>query len=107
MIGMLKLQICLNLKGEVMKKIRAWSFGIGTCMAWILNMMAYAQQTTYPAGNASMPQQPNYSTGSQTNSVYSAGSQQNQTLRIGLVNTKKCLEESKLGKQEQANFEKM
>lgn len=26
---------------------------------------------------------------------------------IGIVNTKKCLEESKLGKQEQANFEKM
>lgn len=29
------------------------------------------------------------------------------TLKIGVVNTKKCLEESKLGKQEQANFEKM
>ncbi len=28
-------------------------------------------------------------------------------LRIGIVNTKKCLDESKLGKQEQANFEKM
>lgn len=27
--------------------------------------------------------------------------------RIGVVNTKKCLENSKLGKQEQANFEKM
>ena len=27
--------------------------------------------------------------------------------RIGIVNTKKCLEKSKLGKQEQANFEKM
>lgn len=32
---------------------------------------------------------------------------QNQTLRVGVVNTKKCLEESKLGKQEQENFEKM
>lgn len=31
----------------------------------------------------------------------------NQTARIGIVNAKKCLEESKLGKQEQANFEKM
>lgn len=30
-----------------------------------------------------------------------------QPARIGIVNTKKCLEESKLGKQEQANFEKM
>lgn len=29
------------------------------------------------------------------------------TVRIGIVNTKKCLEESKLGQQEQANFEKM
>lgn len=27
--------------------------------------------------------------------------------RLGVINTKKCLEESKLGKQEQANFEKM
>jgi outer membrane protein len=27
--------------------------------------------------------------------------------RFGIVNTKRCLEESKLGKQEQANFEKM
>lgn len=84
-----------------MKNIRAWSFGVGTCMAWILNTMAFAQQTTYPAGST---QQPTYSSNSAT---YSAGNQQNQSLRIGLVNTKKCLEESKLGKQEQANFEKM
>lgn len=28
-------------------------------------------------------------------------------LKIGIVNAKKCLEQSKLGKQEQANFEKM
>ncbi len=28
-------------------------------------------------------------------------------IRIGIVNTKKCLEESKLGQQEQVNFEKM
>lgn len=32
---------------------------------------------------------------------------QNQTIRVGIVNTKKCLEQSKYGKQEQANFEKM
>lgn len=31
----------------------------------------------------------------------------NQSLRVGIVNTKRCLEESKLGKQEQVNFEKM
>jgi outer membrane protein len=86
--------------------------------------MAYAQQPSYSTGNAGMPQQqPSYSTsnavmtqqqpnysGSQNNAAvsqpaYSAGGQ--QTLRIGIVNTKKCLEESKLGKQEQANFEKM
>lgn len=34
-------------------------------------------------------------------------SSQGQSIRIGIVNSKKCLEESKLGKQEQANFEKM
>lgn len=31
----------------------------------------------------------------------------NSPARFGVVNTKKCLEDSKLGKQEQANFEKM
>ena len=83
-----------------MKKLYAWSFGLGTLMAWILNMSAYAQQ-------------PNYSSGNQNNiavpqPTYSAGNQQsNQPLRIGIVNTKRCLEESKLGKQEQANFERM
>lgn len=30
-----------------------------------------------------------------------------QAAKIGVVNTKKCLEDSKLGKQEQGNFEKM
>lgn len=30
-----------------------------------------------------------------------------QPARVGIVNTKKCLEESKLGKQEHSNFEKM
>lgn len=34
-------------------------------------------------------------------------SSKQQGVRIGVVNTKKCLEDSKLGKQEQANFEKM
>ena len=36
-----------------------------------------------------------------------SGSNTTQTPRLGVVNTKKCLEESKLGKQEKANFEKM
>jgi outer membrane protein len=101
----------INLQGELMKKLRVWSFCLGTCFAWTLNIMANAQQPSYSTGNATVPQQqPNYSTGSQNNAAmsqpaYSAGGQ--QTLRIGIVNTKKCLEESKLGKQEQANFEKM
>lgn len=34
-------------------------------------------------------------------------SRPSSAIRIGIVNTKKCVEESKLGKQEQANFEKM
>lgn len=93
-----------------MKKLRVWSFCMGTCIAWTLNVMAFAQQSSYSAGNTTAPQQTNYSTSNQNNAAmsqpaYSAGSQ--QTLRIGIVNTKKCLEESKLGKQEQANFEKM
>jgi outer membrane protein len=37
----------------------------------------------------------------------SADSAPQYNTRIGIVNTKKCLESSKLGKQEQANFEKM
>ena len=42
----------------------------------------------------------------QTTTIH-AQTTQSQSLRIGVVNTKRCLEESKLGKQEQANFEKM
>lgn len=37
----------------------------------------------------------------------STGGNLNYPIRIGIVNTKKCLENSKLGKAEQANFEKM
>lgn len=40
--------------------------------------------------------------GQQPNASYSS-----QFMKIGVINTKKCLENSKLGKQEQANFEKM
>lgn len=64
-----------------MKNLRLWILGLGTLAAFSLSSLCYAQQ-----------QQP---------------SVQNQTIRVGIVNTKKCLEESKLGKQEQANFEKM
>lgn len=62
-----------------MKNLRLWMFGLGTLAAFSLSNVSHAQQPTV----------------------------QNQTLRVGIVNTKKCLEESKLGKQEQANFEKM
>lgn len=37
----------------------------------------------------------------------SDSSSSNRSYRVGIVNTKKCLEESKLGKLEMANFEKM
>jgi outer membrane protein len=100
-----------------MKHLRFLSFSLGTFIAGIFNILAYAQQPNYPASASqnytAIPQQ-NYSTGGQAapapQPVYSAGNQSNaanQSLRIGIVNTKKCLEESKLGKQEQANFEKM
>lgn len=87
-----------------MKKLFFYSFGLVTVVAWSLSMMAFAQQPNYSGGNAAVSQQPNpYSAG---NAGHAADSQTNQ-LRIGIVNTKKCLEDSKLGKQEQANFEKM
>jgi len=69
-----------------MKNLRTWIFGLGTLAAFCLTHSGYAQQ---PAQSQTL------------------SPDQNQTLRIGIVNTKKCLEESKLGKQEQANFEKM
>lgn len=62
-----------------MKNLRLWILGFGTIAAFCLCTAGHAQQP--PA--------------------------QNQSLRVGIVNTKKCLEQSKLGKQEQANFEKM
>lgn len=62
-----------------MKNLSLWILGLGTLAAFSLSNLCYAQQPSV----------------------------QNQTIRVGIVNTKKCLEESKLGKQEQANFEKM
>lgn len=76
-----------------MKKLYYWSFSLGALIACTLNM-AHAQQSTFSADAQ------NASTGLQSDSS-------NSSLRVGIVNTKKCLEESKLGKQEQANFEKM
>lgn len=62
-----------------MKSHFLWILALGTIAAFNLSNEGYAQEP----------------------------SAQNQALRIGVVNTKKCLEESKLGKQEQAAFEKM
>jgi outer membrane protein len=75
-----------------MKNIRYWSFSFGAIVACMLSITAYAQQ--------SAPQ--NFS--STFNNQSTAADQQ---FRVGIVNTKRCLEESKLGKQEQVNFEKM
>lgn len=93
-----------------MKKLSYCFFSLATLAAWTLNIMAYAQQSGYPAGNAAIPQQPNFAAPNSTaptSQPASSPNLNNSTLRIGIVNTKKCLEESKLGKQEQVNFEKM
>lgn len=71
-----------------MKHLRQWILVLGLATSFCLCDNAQAQQAT----PQSHPQQT---------------TSQNQSLRVGVVNSKKCLEESKLGKQEQANFEKM
>jgi len=87
-----------------MKFLNRWSFRLATLIACTSNVLLFAQQSNNMAGfqnyPTSSPSQQNQAAVAQMN----AG---NQTLRIGIVNTKKCLENSKLGKQEQANFEKM
>lgn len=88
-----------------MKKLSKLSFSLIACIASLFQTIAYAQQTTYSTTYPPVSeQQANYSASNQNQPTYVAGSAQ---LRIGIVNTKKCLEDSKLGKQEQANFEKM
>jgi outer membrane protein len=69
-----------------MKNLSRCSLVIGTLLFCSLCTMVSAQQNQ-----------------TQTN----GNSPTSQSLRIGIVNTKRCLEESKFGKQEQANFEKM
>lgn len=64
-----------------MKKF--WFYHLGILVACLTNFLAFAQST--PPQNL----------------------QNGPTLRIGIVNTKKCFDESKFGKQEQQNFEKM
>ena len=76
-----------------MKKLQYSICALGVLLSSILNSSAYAQQ---------QPQQ-QYST-----STFSTPAAPSSGLnKIGIVNTKRCLEESKLGKQEQANFDKM
>jgi outer membrane protein len=65
-----------------MKNLRPLLISAGIAFGLLLSIPSFAQQPQWNAA-ASRP------------------------LRIGIVNTKKCLEESKLGKQEQANFDKM
>ena len=86
-----------------MKNLRYWSFSLGALVAYAINIMAYAQ--TNPSQNPAANTQQNYS-GSQ-NPFSNQNVNANQPLRMGVVDTKRCLEESKLGKQEQANFERM
>ncbi len=79
-----------------MKKFYYWSLSFAAFVALAFHTQTYAQQSTF-----STPVNPD----AQIN--YSSNNQNHQAFRIGIVNTKKCLEESKLGKQEQTNFEKM
>lgn len=72
-----------------MKNFRHLFVCLGTVVACTMSLSCFAQQANYSAAT------PQFSSVS------------GQSLRIGIVNTKKCLEESKLGKQEQGNFEKM
>ena len=82
-----------------MKKLRYWSYTLSALIAFIISNSAFAQTTT---GQQSQNTFSNAATQYQKSEVG-----QSTTMRLGIVNTKKCLEESKLGKQEQANFEKM
>lgn len=82
-----------------MNKLRQWSLIISTVVSGMISAHSEAQQFNQPTAT------PSYPTTSQQNALTLP--QSKGQLRIGIVNTKKCLEESKLGKQEQANFEKM
>ena len=81
-----------------MKKSRFWFFGVAICTTLIINMSANAQQSNNTT---------QFTNTDAASSSPSFGSNSTQSLRIGIVNTKKCLENSKLGKQEQTNFEKL
>jgi|GEM_PF-745467 len=80
-----------------MQHLRGQFFALGTLVGCFINLFAYAQPSNHQNAFAASRQK-------------EAISEENvitQRLRIGIVNTKKCIDNSKLGKQEQANFEKM
>ncbi len=84
-----------------MKNFKIYGYNIIFIFALYANLQA--QQVS----NFEQPQQSfQYSQPSNGKAINSP-SVQTSALKIGIVNTKRCLEESKLGKQEQANFEKM
>ncbi len=85
-----------------MKNLRQWFLSLGVLIASTSTIMVYAQQPVQSAAGS----QPSYSSSPNFSSSQNTPAGQT-TLRVGIVNTKRCLEESKLGKQEQANFEKM
>jgi outer membrane protein len=82
-----------------MKNLRHLFLSAGVFIACTMSIMASAQQPAAASPSQQASGAPSVST--------SPALPSSQTLRIGIVNTKRCLEESKLGKQEQANFERM
>lgn len=72
--------------GEVMKKNHVFMMSLSVFLSCATAFSAHAQENYYSQPIAA--------------SV-------DNSLNIGIVNTKKCLENSKLGKEEQANFEKL
>ena len=85
-----------------MKNLHFWSFSIGSLVAGIVSNPVFAQTSQTLPETAPAPQME-----SNTPIYNDSQAASTQNLRAGIVNTKKCLEESKLGKQEHANFERM
>lgn len=77
-----------------MRNLRHWFLTAGILVLCSQAQMVFANQEEHSAG---------VNVGAPSISSHSSGT----TSRVGIVKTKKCLEDSKLGKQEQANFEKM
>lgn len=71
-----------------MLQVKKWIVSSALVTSFLLSSAVSAQQTTIASKEV-------------------AAQSKTGAARFGVVNTKKCLEDSKLGKQEQANFEKM